>query len=170
MMKASSQSFDSVSGILFPSAFLSTNRSLSRAERSIYLIGFCLRSRGLITAKKLEAARCLALLKISRSFLALASFFSKSLMRFLSSWSSLFTSGCFAGNLQEWKPVHDPFLHLGLVWPGRWQTEQIFARLSAIVSHSSISFLRRASWFFALFNCTCIRFTSSVSWTCLLSR
>ena len=69
MMKGSSQSFDSVSGILFPSTFFNTNRSLSRAERSIYFIGFCLQSRGLITAKKLEAARCLALLKSSRSFL-----------------------------------------------------------------------------------------------------
>ena len=58
--KGSSQSLDSLNGILFPSAFFSTSRSLSSADLSIYLMGFCLRSRGLITAKKLEAALCLA--------------------------------------------------------------------------------------------------------------
>ena len=107
--KGSSQSLDSLKGILFPSAFFSTSRSLSSADLSIYLMGFCLRGRGLITAKKLEAALCLAMLKTARSFFAFASFFSKSLIRVFSSCSSLLTSGCFADNLQEWKSRHDPF-------------------------------------------------------------
>ena len=48
--KGSSQSLDSINGILFPSDFFSTSRSLSSADLSIYLI----------TAKNLEAALCLA--------------------------------------------------------------------------------------------------------------
>ena len=169
-MWGSSQSLDSFSGILFPSSFFRTNRSLSRADLSIYFIWFCLRSRGLMTAKKLDAALCLALLKTSKSFLAFASFFSNSLIRSFSSWSSLLISGCLAGSLQEWTPRHDPFLHVCFVWPGKWQTEQVLARFSAMVSHSAISFLRRASWCFALSNCTCIIWRSWVSWNCRFSR
>ena len=60
-MKDSSQSRDSSSGILFSSAFFSSNKSLSRAEQSMYLMWFCFRSLGLITAKnykRLSAVRC----------------------------------------------------------------------------------------------------------------
>ena len=58
--KGSSQSLDSLNGMLFPTDFFSTYRSLSSADLSIYLIGFCLSSRGIITAKNLEVALCLA--------------------------------------------------------------------------------------------------------------
>ena len=104
-MSGSSLSLDSFSGILFPSAFFRTNRSLSRADLSIYFIWFCLRSRGLMTAKKLDATLCLALLKISKSFLAITSSFSNSFIRlfrtctavlywFLDSWQVAGRNGC----------------------------------------------------------------------------
>ena len=104
--EAPSPSFHSV-GFCFPVPSLwLTLRSLSRADLSIHFIWFYSRSRGLMTAKKeLDSTLCLALLRISKSFLAFTSFFSNSLIRlfsfctavlywFLNAWQVASRNGC----------------------------------------------------------------------------
>lgn len=131
MMNGSSQSLDSPSGILFPNAFFKIKRSLSNADLFIYFTAFCCFKRGLITEKKLVDALSRANLKASKSLCAFIFLFSICLMRFLSSSSSFFISGCLEDSLHASNPRHGSFGHLALVCPRPWQFEQIFARFSA---------------------------------------